>query len=116
MSERYYCESSLADETVTLTGPEAHHLAGVMRTVVGDRIILFNGAGIECEASVLRLSKREVQLRIEQRHKIDREATRDLTLGVAFPKGDRQKWLIEKAVELGGYDVSGFGTIHFNGA
>ena len=25
----------------------------------------------------------------------------DLTLGVALPKGDRQKWLVEKAVELG---------------
>lgn len=101
MSERYFCESSLADETVILTGPEAHHLASVMRAALGDRIILFNGAGIECEASVLRLGKREVELHIEHRQEIDREATRVLTLGVAFPKGDRQKWLIAKAVELG---------------
>ena len=27
--------------------------------------------------------------------------TASLTLGVALPKGDRQRWLIEKAVELG---------------
>ena len=101
MSERYFCENPLTSETVYLTGPEAHHLAGVMRAAAGDRITLFNGAGIECEASILRLSKREVELRIEHRQAADREATRNLTLAVALPKGDRQKWLIEKAVELG---------------
>jgi 16S rRNA (uracil1498-N3)-methyltransferase len=35
------------------------------------------------------------------REQIDRELPLDLTLGVALPKGDRQKWLVEKAVELG---------------
>ena len=101
MSERYFCESSLTDETATLSGPEARHLATVMRAKVGDRIVLFNGAGIECEASVVRLGKRDVQLRIDRRQEIDREASRELTLAVALPKGDRQKWMVEKAVELG---------------
>jgi 16S rRNA (uracil1498-N3)-methyltransferase len=32
---------------------------------------------------------------------VDRELKVELTLGVALPKGDRQKWLVEKAVELG---------------
>ena len=36
-----------------------------------------------------------------RREEIDRELPFALTLGVALPKGDRQKWLIEKAVELG---------------
>ena len=35
------------------------------------------------------------------RHEICRELTTGLTLGVALPKGDRQRWLIEKSVELG---------------
>jgi 16S rRNA (uracil1498-N3)-methyltransferase len=32
---------------------------------------------------------------------MDRESPIPLTLGVAMPKGDRQRWLIEKATELG---------------
>jgi 16S rRNA (uracil1498-N3)-methyltransferase len=35
------------------------------------------------------------------RHEVDRELPLVLTLGVALPKGDRQRWLVEKAVELG---------------
>jgi 16S rRNA (uracil1498-N3)-methyltransferase len=31
----------------------------------------------------------------------DRESARPLTLAVSLPKGDRQRWLIEKATELG---------------
>jgi 16S rRNA (uracil1498-N3)-methyltransferase len=32
---------------------------------------------------------------------VSRELTRPLTLAVALPKGERQKWLVEKATELG---------------
>ena len=38
---------------------------------------------------------------ILSRESVNRELPFDLTLGVALPKGDRQKWLVEKAVELG---------------
>ena len=36
-----------------------------------------------------------------ERHEIDRELLFSLTLAVALPRGERQKWLVEKATELG---------------
>jgi len=36
-----------------------------------------------------------------ERRAVDRETTRRVTLAVALPKGDRQRWLVEKATELG---------------
>ncbi len=48
-----------------------------------------------------RPSRSEVELAIAGRQEIDREARIAVTLGVALPKGDRQKWLVEKVVELG---------------
>jgi 16S rRNA (uracil1498-N3)-methyltransferase len=42
-----------------------------------------------------------VGLAIYERREVDRESPVPMTLGVALPKGDRQKWLIEKATELG---------------
>jgi 16S rRNA (uracil1498-N3)-methyltransferase len=42
-----------------------------------------------------------VDIRVLQRIEIDRELPVRISLGVALPKGDRQRWLIEKAVELG---------------
>ena len=101
MSQRFFSETPLQSQLVQLHGPEAKHLVSVMRAEVGDRVVLFDGTGVECEASVVRIGKRDVELRIESRQRVDREASMKLTLAVAMPKAERQKWLVEKAVELG---------------
>jgi 16S rRNA (uracil1498-N3)-methyltransferase len=86
---------------VTLDGPEAHHLRDVVRAAVGDRVLLFDGGGSEYLASVVSVKRSGVQLQVLEWIDVDREAARRVTLGVALPKGERQRWLVEKAVELG---------------
>jgi 16S rRNA (uracil1498-N3)-methyltransferase len=101
MSDRYFVDKPISIDRVTLSGPEAHHLIHVMRATPGTRVTLFDGAGDEFSAAVERVGRADVELSILARQSIDRELPFDLTLGVALPKGDRQKWLVEKAVELG---------------
>ena len=72
-----------------------------MRATPGAQVTLFDGRGDECSAAVERVGRVEVALAILARQTIERELSFRLTLGVALPKGDRQKWLVEKAVELG---------------
>ena len=101
MSDRYFVESPVVSDRARLAGAEAHHLLHVLRAKVGTRVALFDGSGWEFEAIVERTGRSEVELKIAGRQEIDREARIAVTLGVALPKGDRQKWLVEKAVELG---------------
>ena len=101
MSDRYFVDKPISADRVTLSGPEAHHLIHVMRAAPGTRVTLFDGGGDEFTAVVERVGRSEVELSILSRERIDRELPFGLTLGVALPKGDRQKWLVEKAVELG---------------
>ena len=101
MADRYFLEIPLAADRATLAGPEAHHLIHVMRAAPGVKVVLFDGSGAEFHAIVERVGRSEVELAILTREEINRELPRDLTLGVALPKGDRQKWLVEKTVELG---------------
>ena len=99
---RYYCEHSPAvDGTVAIDGSEAHHLLRVMRTTVGQQITLFDGFGAEFIAEVCETSRRTVTVRIVERTEINRELGFELIVGCALPKGDRQRFLIEKLVELG---------------
>lgn len=63
--------------------------------------MLFDGGGAEFTARVERMGKRDVTLAVLAQHEIDRELSREVTLLAAVPRGDRQKWLVEKAVELG---------------
>ncbi len=80
---------------------EAHHLLHVLRARVGDEITLFDGSGSEFSAKITRHTRREVQVEILNRYEADRESARVVTLAVALPKGDRQRVLVEKCVELG---------------
>jgi 16S rRNA (uracil1498-N3)-methyltransferase len=63
--------------------------------------LLFDGSGREFPAVIDRVGHGEVRLTILDRQEVDRELPIRLMLAVALPKGDRQKWLVEKAVELG---------------
>jgi 16S rRNA (uracil1498-N3)-methyltransferase len=106
MSHRYFLDTPLSEaieprQRAVLTGPEAHHLIRVMRAKPGDRVVLFDGSGAEFPAEVVRAGRADVELHVFARHEVDRELPIEVTLGVAAPKGDRQKWLVEKATELG---------------
>jgi 16S rRNA (uracil1498-N3)-methyltransferase len=101
MSQRFFVEQPITGSTAELVDAEAQHLAKVMRAVVGDEVILFDGSGAEFPAKVARIAKSAVTLEILQRREVNLEPPVELTLAVALPKGERQKWLVEKLTELG---------------
>jgi 16S rRNA (uracil1498-N3)-methyltransferase len=101
MSERFFSSQRIVSDRVTLDGPEAHHLLHVMRAAKGDVVTLFDGSGGEFEAVVESPYRADVQLRVLNRREVNRELPFALTVAVALPKGDRQKWLVEKLTELG---------------
>jgi 16S rRNA (uracil1498-N3)-methyltransferase len=101
MPRRFFSESILDGPTVWLTGDEALHLLKVLRGQIGDEVLLFDGHGAEHLARIIQRERSRVELELLERREVDRELPFELHLGVALPKGDRQKWLVEKAVELG---------------
>jgi 16S rRNA (uracil1498-N3)-methyltransferase len=101
MSERFFSAGPVASQCVTLDGAEAHHLLHVMRAAVGQSVALFDNSGAEFQAVIESLGRSSAKLRVIERRDISRELPFSLTFGVALPKGDRQKWLIEKLTELG---------------
>jgi 16S rRNA (uracil1498-N3)-methyltransferase len=72
-----------------------------MRAKPGQAVTLFDGCGAEFDARVENVGRSEVLLSVVTRVEADRELARRLSLAVSLPKGDRQRWLVEKATELG---------------
>lgn len=101
MSHRFFVTTPIDGTRATLVDAEAHHLIHVMRAKVGDQVTLFDGGGAEYDATVTRLGRADVALRIEQKCEVSRESPVRVQLGIALPKGDRQRWFVEKACELG---------------
>ncbi len=101
MAERFFSAVPLTASKVTLEGAEAHHLAHVVRAKPGTEVVLFDGVGIEAVARVDAVSRSRIELTVLSQQAVNRERRVAITLAVALPKGDRQRGLVEKAVELG---------------
>jgi 16S rRNA (uracil1498-N3)-methyltransferase len=102
MPDRFFSETPIqpAQTQVTLRGDESQHLAVVLRAKAGTEIMVFDGSGAEWPGRVTAVSKSAVEVELGAPRAAE-SATSTLTLAVALPKGDRQKWLVEKCVELG---------------
>ncbi len=107
-SPRIFCPVALvAGELLELAADAARHVQ-VLRLQPGDELTLFNGrwglaAGSPGEfvATVTRMGRRDVQVKIERHLRLEREASRGVHLAVGMPANERMDWLVEKATELG---------------
>jgi 16S rRNA (uracil1498-N3)-methyltransferase len=112
MADRFYVNCPLAPGPVTLTGPEAHHLATVCRLRPGDAVCLFNGDGHEYPADVTTLTRRGVTLQVQAVATPPRELGFRLEVAAPVPKGDRAQFLLEKLTELGATAFTPLQTAH----
>ncbi len=101
MTARYFVSTPVQGSQARIEGAEAHHLLHVMRGKPGDQVTIFDGSGFEFLAQIARTTRRDVEFTVVEKSSVSRESARRVTLAVALPKGDRQSWLVEKAVELG---------------
>ena len=103
MGQRFFLESSPTPDatTIVLDGQEAQHLIKVMRAKPGDVVELFDGTDMQWQAEVIDIRRNDATLKLLSSEVMSREPSITLTLGIALPKGDRQKWVIARLVELG---------------
>ena len=85
---------------ITPSPDQARYLTAVMRQVVGDAVLLFNGRDGEWRALVVEVSKRGCALTLERQTR-PQETRADLDLIIALVKRVRLETIVEKATELG---------------
>ncbi|WP_280153226.1 16S rRNA (uracil(1498)-N(3))-methyltransferase [Piscinibacter sp. XHJ-5] len=101
MTPRLHLDQPLAAGTqITLPAGPSRHVQ-VLRLQPGAALTLFNGAGGEWSAHVVRIGRRDVEVEIGQHDAVERETARRVTLAVGMPANERMDALIEKATELG---------------
>ena len=101
MPHRFYFEGSFDSDLLLLEGSEAHHVLHVLRMQIGDPVLVFNGTGAEADAVIAKTSRKTVEIQITERREIQSSTQVPVILATAVPKGDRFRWLVEKAAELG---------------
>ncbi|MEJ1155570.1 16S rRNA (uracil(1498)-N(3))-methyltransferase [Microbacterium marmarense] len=87
-------------ETVTLTGPEAHHAAAVRRVRAGEEVTVGDGRGGWLRGTVISVAPKEVCIAVEERQQFAEPHPR-VILVQALAKGDRDELAVQAATELG---------------
>ena len=102
---RFFSPAPLAPElagtAIELHESVAHHAARVLRLAVGDAVTLFDGTGGEYDASLERIDKRGVGVRLLRYLPVERESPFAVTLAQAVAANDAMDYAIRKATELG---------------
>jgi 16S rRNA (uracil1498-N3)-methyltransferase len=84
----------------------------VLRHQPGDAITLFNGEGGQWQATVLRMGRSDVAVRVDTFEAVEREPARRVHLAMGMPANERMDWLVEKATELGVASIQPLHTAH----
>ncbi|MGM9550604.1 MAG: RsmE family RNA methyltransferase [Faecousia sp.] len=95
----------LCSEVVTLTGENAQH-AKVLRLKDGEAVLVCDGQGTECLCEVADAG--QMRLSVRERRESQSEAAVRVSVYMAFPKADKLEHVIQKATELGAYEIVAF--------
>ena len=87
-------------DNLQLGADESHQCLDVLRLKVGDRVVVFNGAGVEATAEIFAIGRDRVEMRHLQHAKSQPLACK-ITLAQAIPKGKNMELIVQKATELG---------------
>ncbi len=102
-----------AGARVPLDAAQAHYLSGVMRRVVGDRVLVFNGADGEWRAEIVEIGRKGGALAALEPSAPQRRPP-DLWLLFAPIKRARTDFIVEKATEMGAARIAPVITRHTN--
>lgn len=92
-----------------LVGENAAH-AKVLRLKPGEEVLVCDGTGNECICTISDINPQQVSLVVNNRQQSITEARVQASIYMAFSKGDKLEHVIQKATELGAYEIVAFPT------
>ena len=109
MTRFFVTPEELNENTVTLTGENAQH-ASVLRLKEGKEVVLCDGQGREAVCAVIRCANKFTDVEVRERRESVSEAAVRVSVYMAFAKSDKLEHVIQKATELGAYEIVAFPT------
>lgn len=105
---RFFVEPEQCKQNrITISGQDYNHIHNVLRMKTGEELLLCDGTDREylCLIKEFDPEKEQVLLQIVDILGETRELSARITLFQGYPKGDKLETIVQKAVELGAYEV-----------
>lgn len=109
MTRFFVSEEQMKDDHILLDDQNAAH-ARVLRLKPGEQVKVCDGQGMECLCQVEICDSQTVSLQVISRQQSASEAAVRVSIYMGFPKADKLEHVIQKATELGAYEIVTFPT------
>lgn len=104
MHHFFISSEAVKDGRITITGPDVNHIKNALRMRAGETLLITTSAEEDFRCRILSIEEKQVEAEILSREE-SRELPMRFYLFQGLPKGDKMEWIIQKAVELGVYQV-----------
>ncbi len=103
---RFYVEEEqISDNRIKITGSDVNHIKNVLRMEIEEKVIVCNGQGMDYYSVIEEITKEEILLSILEIKPTQSELQGKIYLFQGVPKKDKMELIIQKAVELGVYEI-----------
>ena len=93
--------NDITDNIITIKDKDAYHIARSLRMAVGDEISVCDECGAVYLACLTKIRDEECSAEIISTTETSSESPVEITLYMAYPKGDKLETIVQKSVELG---------------
>ena len=108
---RFFVEAQdLSGDVLHLTGENLRH-ARVLRLKTGEKLLVCDGQGREALCAVGEVESSEMELEVLERRDSETEPAVRVSVYMAFPKADKLEHVIQKATELGAFEIVAFPSL-----
>ncbi|HOM02458.1 MAG TPA: 16S rRNA (uracil(1498)-N(3))-methyltransferase [Acetivibrio sp.] len=98
-------KSDVSGDSINISGEDFNHIKKVLRLGNGDRITVCDGEGTDYLVEIMKFEDASVKTRIIESMENFTEPPVKITLFQGLPKSDKMDYIIQKAVELGIYEI-----------
>lgn len=103
---RFFVEpEQIGEQNIRILGGDVNHISHVLRMKPGDEICISDGDKKEYTCQIREITPEEVTAEILYSQETGLELPCQVTLFQGLPKGDKMELIVQKAVELGAWEI-----------
>ena len=96
---------NITDTTIEIIGSDVNHIKNVLRMKQDENVLISDGMGNEYLCKISGINNEKVETEIIEEKKAETELPAKIYLFQGLPKSDKMELIIQKAVELGVYEI-----------
>lgn len=105
MHHFFVTPDQVKDNRIYIEGSDVNHIKNVLRMKTGEELEISDGNNKKYLCEIEKISQDMVCVVVKEEHKADTELPSRIYLFQGLPKNDKMELIVQKAVELGVYEI-----------